>query len=176
MMTVWLTGRPCSGKTTLGVAVRDRLKQGGWNVELLDGDLIRRNLWPELGFSKENRADNVRRFGYLAEMLARHGVIPIVCAVSPYREERDRIRRDSTAFIEVYANAPLEICEERDIKGMYKKARAGQLPDFTGVADPYEPPLNPEVECFTNLESVEQSTSKIVCAVYDSWHRRKKRK
>jgi adenylyl-sulfate kinase len=176
MMTVWLTGRPCSGKTTLGVAVRDRLRQGGWNVELLDGDLIRRNLWPELGFSKENRADNVRRFGFLAEILARHNVIPIVCAVSPYREERDRVRAESSRFIEVYVNAPLETCEERDIKGMYKKARAGQLPDFTGVADPYEPPENPEVVCHTDQESVEYSASKIVCAVYDNWHRRKKRK
>jgi adenylylsulfate kinase len=171
MMIIWLTGLPCSGKTTLGVAVTMRLRSGGWQVELIDGDLIRRNLWPELGFSKAERDENVRRFGYLAEILSRHDIIPVVCAVSPYRESRDRLRRESSRFVEVYVNAPVEVCEERDVKGMYKKARAGELPDFTGVTDPYEPPLKPEVECFTAQESVEESASKIVQAVHEIWQR-----
>jgi adenylyl-sulfate kinase len=165
MMTLWLTGRPCSGKTTLGVAVTERLRNSGFKAELLDGDLIRRNLWPELGFSKEHRDENIRRFGYLAEMLARQGIVPVVSAVSPYREARERVRRDSTQFVEVYVNAPVSVCEERDVKGMYAKARAGEIPDFTGLNDPYEAPAHPDVECFTDRESVEESAAKIIRAV-----------
>lgn len=171
MMTLWLTGRPCSGKTTLGVAVTERLRNSGWKAELLDGDLIRRNLWPELTFSKVDRDENIRRFGYLAEMLARQGVVPVVSAVSPYREARERVRRDSTQFVEVYVNASVEVCEQRDVKGMYAKARAGEIPDFTGLNDPYEPPADPEVECFTAVETVEQSAAKIIRAVDSVFNR-----
>jgi len=164
-MTVWLTGLPCSGKTTLGLAVTARLKASGWKAEFLDGDVLRRELWRELAFSKADREENVRRFGFLAGLLSRQGIVAVVSAVSPYRASRDLVRCDSTQFLEVYVNAPLAICEQRDGKGMYRKARAGQLPGFTGVADPYEPPLDPEVECRTDLETVEESVAKIMTAI-----------
>lgn len=164
-MTVWLTGLPCSGKTTLGLAVTGRLKASGWKAEFLDGDVVRRELWRELAFSKADREENVRRFGFLAGLLSRHGIVAVVSAVSPYRVSRDLVRGDSTRFLEVYVNAPLAVCEQRDGKGMYRKARAGELPGFTGVADPYEPPLNPEVECRTDLETVEESVAKIMQTV-----------
>src|SRR5271170_2682501 len=164
-MTVWLTGLPCSGKTTLGLAVTGRLKASGWKTEFLDGDVVRRELWRELAFSKADREENVRRFGFLAGLLSRHGIVAVVSAVSPYRGSRDLVRGDSTQFLEVYVNAPLAVCEQRDVKGMYRKARAGQLPGFTGVADPYEPPLHPEVECRTDLETVEESVEKIMQAI-----------
>jgi adenylyl-sulfate kinase len=164
-MTVWLTGLPCSGKTTLGLAVTERLKASGWKVELLDGDVVRRELWRELSFSKADREENVRRFGFLAGLLSRHGIIAVVSAVSPYRVSRNLVRGDSTQFLEVYVNAPLAVCEQRDVKGMYRKARAGELAGFTGVADPYEAPLHPEVECRTDLETVEESVAKIVAAI-----------
>lgn len=161
-MTVWLTGLPCSGKTTLGLALTERLLARGWQAEFLDGDVIRHELWRDLGFSKANREDNIRRLGYVASLLARHGIIVVVSAVSPYRAARDQVRNSLTRFIEVYVNAPLAVCEERDVKGMYRKARIGELPGFTGIDDPYEPPLHPEVECRTDLESIEESAAKIL--------------
>jgi adenylyl-sulfate kinase len=164
-MTVWLTGLPCSGKTTLGLAVTGRLKASGLRAEFLDGDVVRRELWRELAFSKTDREENVRRFGILAGLLSRHGVVVVVSAVSPYRASRDLVRRDSTQFLEVYVNAPLAVCEQRDGKGMYRRARAGDLPGFTGIADPYEAPLQPEVECRTDLESIEESIAKIMQAI-----------
>jgi adenylyl-sulfate kinase len=164
-MTVWLTGLPCSGKTTLGRAVAERLKASGRKTEFLDGDVVRRELWRELTFSKADRQENVRRFGFLAGLLSRHGIVAVVSAVSPYRTSRDLVRRESTQFLEVYVNAPLETCEQRDVKGMYRRARSGELPGFTGVADPYEAPLHPEVECRTDLETIEESVAKIMLAV-----------
>jgi len=164
-MTVWLTGLPCSGKTTLGLAVTGRLKASGLKAEFLDGDVVRRELWRELAFSKADREENVRRFGVLARLLSGHGVVAVVSAVSPYRTSREIVRRDATQFLEVYVNAPLAVCEQRDVKGMYRKARSGELPGFTGVADPYEPPLDPEVECRTDLETVEESVEKIMQAI-----------
>jgi adenylyl-sulfate kinase len=164
-MTVWLTGLPCSGKTTLGLAVTGRLRASGWKAEFLDGDVVRRELWRELAFSKADREENVRRFGFLAGLLSRHGIVAVVSAVSPYRVSRELVRRDSTQFLEVYVNAPLAVCEQRDVKGMYRKARSGEISGFTGVADPYEAPLNPEVECRTDIESVEESVAKIMTAV-----------
>ena len=164
-MTVWLTGLPCSGKTTLGLSVTGRLKAAGCQAEFLDGDVVRRELWRELAFSKADREENVRRLGFLAGLLARQGIVAVVSAVSPYRASRDLVRGDSTQFLEVYVNAPLAVCEQRDVKGMYRKARSGELPGFTGVADPYEPPLHPEIECRTNLETVEESVAKIMQAV-----------
>ena len=161
-MIVWLTGLPCSGKTTLGLALTERLRTRDWRAEFLDGDVIRRELWRDLGFSKADREENIRRIGFVASLLARNGVIAVVSAVSPYRAARDRVRRESGAFLEVYVNAPLAVCEQRDVKGMYHKARAGELPGFTGVDDPYEAPLAPEVECRTDLESIEESLAKIM--------------
>jgi adenylyl-sulfate kinase len=161
-MIVWLTGLPCSGKTTLGLALTGGLRARGRQSEFLDGDVIRRELWSDLGFGKADREENIRRLGFVAALLARNGVVAVVSAVSPYRAARDRIRRESTEFLEVYVNAPLAVCEERDVKGMYRRARAGDLPGFTGVGDPYEAPLEPEVECRTDVESIEESVGKIL--------------
>ena len=164
-MTVWLTGLPCAGKTTLGLALTERLKASGFKAEFLDGDTIRRELWRDLGYSRTDREENVRRFGFVAELLGRNGVIAVVSAVSPYRASRERVRRASTRFLEVYVNAPLAVCEQRDVKGMYQRARAGELTGFTGVDDPYEAPLDPEVECRTDVETVEESVAKILARV-----------
>jgi adenylyl-sulfate kinase len=171
-MTIWLTGLPCSGKTTLGLVVTERLKAEGRKAEFLDGDVVRRELWRELAFSKADREENVRRFGLLAGLLSRHGIVAVVSAVSPYRTSRDLVRGDSTQFLEVYVNAPLAVCEQRDVKGMYRKARAGELHGFTGVADPYEPPLHPEVECRTDLETIEESVAKIMQTIHAAFRER----
>ncbi len=134
----------------------------GRRVEVLDGDIVRQRLCKDLGFSKKDRDENIRRIGFVAELLSKHGVTVVVAAISPYRAVRDEVRKLIPAFIEVYVNAPVEICEVRDVKGLYRKARAGQISGFTGVDDPYEPPLRPEVECRTDLETVEQSLQKIL--------------
>ncbi len=160
-MIVWLTGLPCSGKTTLGLALTERLRTSGCQAEFLDGDVIRRELWRDLGFGKADREDNIRRLGFVAALLARNNVLAVVSAVSPYRAARDRVRAESGAFVEVYVNAPLAVCEQRDVKGMYHRARSGGLPGFTGVDDPYEAPLQPEVECRTDVESIDESVGKI---------------
>ena len=161
-MTVWLTGLSSSGKSTLGQLLYDRLWAMGHKVELLDGDTIRRNLCKGLGFSKEDRDENIRRIGFVAELLTRNGVVVLVSAISPYRAVREEARRLIGAFVEVYVNAPLSVCEQRDVKGLYRKARSGQLPGFTGIDDPYEPPEKPEVECRTDLETPQQSAERIL--------------
>jgi len=161
-VTVWFTGLSGAGKTTLARAVYDELKKRGYRVEILDGDVVRQYLTKGLGFSKEDRDENIRRIGFVAHLLTRNGVIVLVAAISPYRETREEVRRKIGDFIEVYVNAPLEVCEKRDVKGLYKKARAGEIKNFTGIDDPYEPPLNPEVECRTDLETVAESVSKVL--------------
>lgn len=167
-MTVWLTGLPCSGKTTLGGAVVEQLRAAGCKAELLDGDVLRRELWNDLDFSRRAREENIRRLAFLAGMLSRNGVVAVVSAVSPYRAIRDEVRRasaaNSTKFIEVYVNAPQAVCEQRDVKGMYRRARMGELKQFTGIDDCYEPPLQPEVECRTDVETVEESAQKVLRA------------
>lgn len=160
--TVWLTGLSSAGKSTLAEAVSQRLRDAGHRVELLDGDIVRRELSRGLGYSKADRDENIRRIGFVAELLTRHGVIVIVAAISPYRAVREEVRQRIGSFIEVYVNAPLELCEQRDRKGLYRKARAGEIQGMTGVDDPYEPPLAPEVECRTDQESVETSAERIV--------------
>jgi adenylyl-sulfate kinase len=160
-MIIWLTGLPCSGKTTLGIALTERLRARGWLAEFLDGDVIRRELCRDLGFSKADREENIRRLGFVATLLARNHVIAVVSAVSPYRSAREQVRQETAGFVEVYVNAPLAVCEQRDVKGMYHRARMGGLPGFTGIDDPYEAPLEPEVECRTDRESIEESVSKI---------------
>ncbi|HEX4066903.1 MAG TPA: adenylyl-sulfate kinase [Acidobacteriaceae bacterium] len=164
-MTVWFTGLSSAGKSTLSRAVYDRLWERGYRVEHLDGDEVRRHLSRGLGFSREDRNENVRRIGFVAGMLARHGVIALVSAIAPYREGRDELRARIPGFVEVYVNAPLSVCEERDVKGLYRQARRGEIAHFTGIDDPYEPPLSPEVECRTDLDSVDQCADKVVAAI-----------
>ncbi len=159
---IWFTGLSGAGKTTIRMAVEQELRAQKLKVEVLDGDIVRENLTKGLGFSKEDRDENIRRIGFVAHLLSRNGVIVLVSAISPYREMRDYVRQQIGDFVEVYVNAPLEVCEQRDVKGLYKKARAGEIKQFTGIDDPYEPPLHPEVECKTDRETVEQCTAKVL--------------
>ena len=160
---LWFTGLSGAGKSTLATHLTPILKAKGCRVEVLDGDEVRENLSKGLGFSKEDRDTNVRRIGFVANMLARNGVASITAAISPYREVRDEIRKKSHApFVEVYVEAPLDVLEERDVKGLYKKARAGIIKNFTGVSDPYEAPENAEVVVHTGKETVEESAKKIL--------------
>jgi adenylyl-sulfate kinase len=161
-LTIWFTGLSGAGKTTLNRAVSERLTDRGLSVESLDAEEIRKTLCRGLGFSKEDRDENIRRIGYVAGLLTRHGVIVLVSAISPYRAVRDEIRSSTGAFVEIYVNAPIETCEQRDVKGLYRRARSGELTGFTGIDDPYEPPLHPEVECRTDRETVEESVEKIM--------------
>lgn len=167
--TIWLTGLSGSGKTTLAQSLINELKACDVKVELLDGDEVRTNLSQGLGFSKEDRDTNIRRIGYVSRLLSRNGVGVISAAISPYREIRDEVRhlitRDGGEFIEVYVQCPIEVLIERDVKGLYKKALAGEIKEFTGVSDPYEEPLNPEVIVNTDRESIEESASKIIAAL-----------
>ena len=161
-LTLWFTGLSGAGKTTLNRAVYERLAQRGLPVESLDGDEVRRYLGRGLGFSKEDRDENIRRIGYVAGLLTKHGVLVLVSAISPYEAVRDEVRESIGEFAEVYVNAPVEVCEQRDVKGLYRKARNGELRGFTGIDDPYEAPQHPEVECRTDLETVEESVEKII--------------
>jgi adenylylsulfate kinase len=159
---IWLTGLSGSGKTTISHLLAQELQQLGVRVEILDGDIIRQHLANELGFSKQDRDENIRRIGFVAQLLSRNGVVVIVAAISPYREIRSEVRRMTTNFVEVFVNAPLAVCEQRDVKGLYQKARSGKLQNFTGVSDPYEVPLNPELECNTDRETVRESCTQIL--------------
>ena len=160
-LTVWLTGLSGAGKSTLAAEVCTRLREIGCRVEVLDGDVVRQRLWKNLGFSEEDRAENIRRLGFIAELLSRNGVIVIVAAISPYRAIRDEVRSRIPNFAEVYVNAPLAVCEQRDAKGLYRRARSGELLQFTGIDSPYEPPLTPELECRTDRERVEESATRL---------------
>jgi adenylylsulfate kinase len=160
--TVWLTGLPCAGKSTIARSLSRRLLEHGRLVEVLDGDLVRENISKGLGFSRAERDTNVRRIGFVAKLLTRNGVATIVSAISPYRSVRQEVRSDVGQFVEVYVDCPLSVCEERDVKGMYAKARAGQLTAFTGIDDPYEAPDQPEVVVRTSVDSVEESVSQIL--------------
>lgn len=160
-VTIWFTGLSGAGKTTITHALEKQLRQAGYPLEVLDGDIVRTNLTKGLGFSKEDRDENIRRIGFVANLLTRHGVIVLVSAISPYREIRDEVRKRIGNFVEVFVNAPLTVCESRDVKGLYQRARKGEIKAFTGIDDPYEPPLNPEVECRTDLETLEESVAKV---------------
>lgn len=164
-VTLWFTGLSGAGKTTISRVVEQELKVRGCLVEVLDGDVVRTHLSKGLGFSKEDRDTNIRRIGFVANLLSRNGVIAIAAAISPYRSVRDEVRRMSENFVEVYVQAPLEVCEARDVKGLYAKARAGEIRNFTGIDDPYEEPLNPEVVCNTAAESIEESVAKVITAL-----------
>ncbi len=159
---LWLTGLSGAGKTTIAEGVANELKNRTCLVEVLDGDAIRKNLSKGLGFSQEDRQTNVRRIGFVANLLSRNDVATIVAAISPYRANRDELHNSIERFIEVYINAPLEVCEARDVKGLYAMARAGELRRFTGIDDPYEEPLNPDIVCDTNCETVQQSIDKVL--------------
>lgn len=160
--TLWFTGLSGSGKTTLARGVERMLRDRGLKVEVLDGDIIRTNLSKGLGFSKEDRDTNIKRIGFVCKLLSRNGVVTIASAISPYREVRDFVRRDIARFVEVYCRCALDVLVERDVKGLYKKALAGEIDNFTGVSDPYEEPLNPEVIVDTDEETSEQSIEKII--------------
>jgi adenylylsulfate kinase len=160
--TLWFTGLPCSGKSTVAERAEEALLERGINVELLDGDVVRTNLSKGLGFSKEDRDTNIRRIGFVCHLLTRNGVVAIGAAISPYRAIRDENRKLIGRFVEVYVECPLEVCKQRDVKGMYAKAERGEIKEFTGVSDPYEEPLDPEVIINTDKETVEESVAKIL--------------
>jgi len=159
--TVWFTGMSGAGKSTISKLLETRLRQFNARVEVLDGDVVRTYLSKGLGFSKEDRDENIRRIGFVCELLSRNGVIAIAAAISPYRAVRDEVRARIANFIEVYVECPVEVLAERDVKGLYKKALAGDIANFTGLSDPYEPPLRPEVVVNSSQETAEESLEKI---------------
>ena len=160
--TAWFTGLPCSGKTTVADMVAEMLMERGLKVERLDGDIVRKGLTSDLGFSKEDRDENIKRVTFVAKLLTRNGVAVLATFVSPYRERRLKSREEIGEFVEVYVRCPVEACMERDVKGMYKKALAGEITGFTGVDDPYEEPENPELVLDTDRETEEESAMKVV--------------
>jgi adenylylsulfate kinase len=165
--TLWLTGLPGSGKSTLAHMAADQLRDRGYRVEVLDGDEVRRHLSKDLGFSKADRDANIRRIGYVCKLLSRNGVIAITAAISPYREIRDEVRREHDKFFEVYMKCSLEKLVERDEKGLYAKALKGEIPFFTGISDPYEEPINPELVIETDRESIEDGLRRLLGRLED---------
>jgi adenylylsulfate kinase len=166
--TLWFTGLSGAGKTTVSHIVETELRDRGSRVEVLDGDIVRENLSKGLGFSKEDRDTNIRRIAFVADLLSRNGVPVITAAISPYREIRDEARElMDDRFIEVFVKASVEVCADRDVKGLYEKAFKGEIKEFTGVSDPYEPPLNPELTLDTEHESAEESAAKILSLLED---------
>ncbi len=163
--TLWFTGLSGSGKSTLAERIKNELIERGMKVELLDGDEFRTTLSKGLGFSKEDRDTNIRRIGYVAKLLSRNGVVAITAAISPYRDTRNEQRQKIGRFFEVYTECDLDTLEARDVKGLYKKARAGQIKNFTGVDDPYEPPTSPEVHCNTAKEEQDACFDRILTAL-----------
>jgi adenylyl-sulfate kinase len=160
--TIWFTGLSGAGKTTLARILEGQLRQRGLRVEVLDGDVVRTNLSKGLGFSKEDRDTNIRRIGFVCHLLSRNNVVAIAAAISPYREIRDELRDQIGDFVEVFAHCPIDVLSERDVKGLYKKALAGEIKNFTGVDDPYEAPLSAEVVVHTDKETPEESARAIV--------------
>jgi adenylylsulfate kinase len=161
-VTVWFTGLPCSGKTAVADRVAEMLRARGYRVERLDGDIVRQSLTRDLGYSREDRNENIRRVTFVAKLLTRNGVIVLTSFISPYRDIRAYARQEIGEFIEVYTKCPLEVCIQRDVKGMYQKALRGEIKEFTGISDPYEEPLNPELVLETDRESLEESVGKVI--------------
>jgi len=161
-VTVWLTGLPSAGKSTIAVRLAEVLTAWGQQVELLDGDEIRERLSKGLGFSRQDRDENIRRISYVARLLTKHGVVAVVAAISPYRSTRDEARAEIGRFVEVHVNCELAECVRRDVKGLYKKALSGQIQQFTGISDPYEEPLTPEAVVNTHAEALDESVAKVV--------------
>jgi adenylylsulfate kinase len=163
--TLWFTGLSGAGKSTLANLAAEELRKRSHRVEVLDGDEVRASLSKGLGFSKEDRDINIRRIGYVSQLLARNGVIAISAAISPYRNIRDEVRRQHQRFFEVYVKCPLKTLVERDVKGLYRKALNGDISNFTGVSDPYEAPLHPELVVETDCASREESVAKLIAAL-----------
>lgn len=161
-VTIWFTGLSGAGKSTISERLEAHLRSAGRKVEVLDGDIVRTNLSKGLGFSKEDRDTNIRRIGFVSKLLTRNGVTVLVAAISPYRDVRDEVRREVGDFVEVYVQCPIEELTRRDVKGLYEKALRGEIPNFTGVSDPYEEPLDPEVTANTDRETVDESVSKVI--------------
>jgi len=168
-ITIWLTGMPGAGKSTASQLLAERLRRKGVAVEVLDGDVVRTHLSKGLGFSRADRDENVRRIGFVSGLLARNGIVAIVAAVSPYRATREEVRAQLANFVEVYVECPLSVLVERDPKGLYRRALAGEIDHFTGVSDPYEPPLAPEVTLHTAQEAPEEC----VCKIWETLQRLK---
>ena len=166
-VTIWLTGLSGAGKSTIAEALEQQLRAIHREVEVLDGDVVRTNLSYGLGFSKEDRDTNIRRIGFVSKLLTRNGVTTIAAAISPYREVRQEVRRDIGDFIEVYVQCPMDELVRRDVKGLYARALRGEISNFTGVSDPYEEPLNPEVVINSQQDSVEESVSKVMAKLRD---------
>jgi adenylylsulfate kinase len=166
-VTIWLTGLSGAGKSTISQALATELTLARHKVEILDGDIVRQHLCKGLGFSDADRIENVRRIGYVANLLSRNGVIAIVAAIAPHRAIREELKQSIDNFLEVFVNAPLAECERRDVKGLYRKARAGEIANFTGIGMGYEAPLAPDVECHTDRESIAASTQKILQKLSD---------
>ena len=161
-VTVWFTGLSGAGKTALAVPLEEELHRRGLRVERLDGDIVRQGLTRDLGFGKEDRDKNIERVTFVAKLLTRNGVAVLCSFISPYRERRNLSRQEIGEFVEVFVECPLEVCAQRDVKGMYAKALAGEIENFTGVSDPYEEPENPEIVCHTAQETLEESAAKVI--------------
>ena len=166
-VVVWLTGLSGSGKSTIALRVHEELTRRGVAVEILDGDDVRKKQNSHLGFSKEDRDRNVRSIGSMARMKAAQGSVVLVAAIAPYRSTRAEIRSLCERYLEVFVDAPLAVCESRDPKGLYRRARNGEIADFTGIHSPYEPPHAPDVHCLTELETLEESAVRVVTSVLE---------
>jgi adenylyl-sulfate kinase len=160
--TLWFTGLPCAGKTTLSAELGLELRRRGCRVEILDADALRTTVCSGLGFDRKDRDENVARIGWICSMLSRHDVVSIAAVVSPYRDAREQLRKTIPGFVEIYVKTPLSVCIERDVKGMYAKALAGELAHFTGIDDPYEEPLHPEIAIETHQASVSECVQSII--------------
>lgn len=160
--TLWFTGLPCSGKSAVADRVAEILREHNLKVERLDGDVVRKSLCRDLGFSKKDRDENIRRVAFVAKLLTRNGVAVLTSFISPYREIREEARKEIGDFIEVYVKCPIEVCMSRDVKGMYQKAIRGEIKEFTGISDPYEEPLHPELVLETDRETLEESARKVL--------------
>ena len=166
-LTVWFTGLPSAGKTTIARALEKRLLDDGHRVEILDGDVVRTYLTKDLGYSREDRDENIRRIGFVAHMLSRNGVVVLCSVVSPYREVREELRTlHDGRFIEVYVSTPVDVCSQRDVKGLYAKQQSGEMSGLTGVDDPYEPPLEPEVVVPTHTQTLDESVEMVWQALH----------
>ncbi len=159
---LWMTGLSGAGKTTIALILEKELHARGVKIERLDGDVVRESLTSDLGFSAEDRRKNIERVTFVAKLLSRNGVGCVCSFISPYQSVRDHVREQTTNFLEVFIDAPLEVVMQRDVKGLYKKAIAGEIPNFTGISDPFEAPANPEIHIRTDLETPQESANKII--------------